>query len=1151
MAKKNRSIALSKSVMASAIAAAASSSKPPVSAGAGPVEPTAATLPNGAPSSKMKDMLQSLMAKSQKMDTLLKSTYWRMIGHNGLTLSDSSSSTASPATSKNGSGATKPTADSAIKYTCEALMDQLSVEKCRKSLLRSGYSRSQLKFVDRLLLERVQVTLAALRKYGWPAYFILLFDEIWIMAHMIQESVIKKAYLSDSHNNNFSDSKNTSSQKVAQSPLVFSMDVGGYFVEPKHGSNNGLEPHRKRSPKNIRTSFFPDGMPKHVTCWLPVQSASTPHNGCLYSLTKCNDRGYMDGDTDPLRPLSSAFGQDYAAVSKICALPVDEGSCLLLSHRLIHWGGPVEDEGDALPLGHDAIAFSFSDPAFEKPFLKNADGLQLGFAPPLDQRLCLAAGQAIANHRRLKLDADIMALCHGIVIKFADAYFEEAYKQRVLGEYQWFERSLRTPIPPSFPRSTPSPTKSAPSPTKSTASEERGFINKLFSAMEKVNKVAPETSPEKTDNGLGIFRDIFKSSSSVPAPVSPTPAVSVAANELPLPAPLAKLKEKPLATPVPPSSKDKKVEKKSDLPIALPAVKEPKKKNELTMFKDELMAFDINGLMSNKSLAELLEHRRILEQELDHVPSVMCSTREERAKHLYSIFFNEDGTQKITGADLKNVVPIVCPDYSAVQRMAQGFYGNAKEFDNQGKMFGSIALDLIQNVPLFDRIPDDYGVIQASAKRVGVRIKDNHLRSIGQAFNIFLREACYTYLLFFRTIIPTIVSHCSSNPSHKESFDLTMHSRRIQQDFQTTLCILVSLLPLGELYAEPIVEVVDALLEAAREMSSPLLLSDACHLLSICVPPKEKWKLWRPKLESNLRDYEKEDLHSTTQQLLRKTVSTCDQAMIDAKKKLPKSFDLEWRTKMDSLSVPKAWEITRVLLSSLSDSTVMYKSNHICRLEINDVSTLIKVTKMIHERSLCIRDRAELFSRLCYNLSYRLHDFEPECTVKIMKQMGTKNRNKATKRNLFVRLLLRECQQEFFKPSPGKQNNPANVTDPDMQRDIATYNKRRIRNVRLALWLVKLQIFSPAIVLTVMLPHLLRDPMNTSDCDVQCAILCLRMTGRALDKGYSSHVDSFMKKLKACFSSPTLPEHLKEDISYLGMKRIHNWRDTDSFSDDY
>lgn len=250
---------------------------------------------------------------------------------------------------------------------------------------------------------------------GWPASFVLMYDEAWAMLRAASAIV----------------------ERASGGRLSCNLDSLAWRVDAAKGEA-GFAPHRDRQPDNAGDFFFEaDDFPKYATLWVALTDA-TPAGGCLYAVPKDADPGYASGDPvvdNTTRGLPMALRRalpSKESLQMIAALPVPAGSAVAFSGRSIHWGSA----GYGLhPPPRIAISFGCSDADFEAPYLKGAGGSLASTAepPPPSVRLALAAAQTLVYHQRFPQDAGMLSLCTEAFNRHADD-FDERYATKVRAE---------------------------------------------------------------------------------------------------------------------------------------------------------------------------------------------------------------------------------------------------------------------------------------------------------------------------------------------------------------------------------------------------------------------------------------------------------------------------------------------------------------------------------------------------------------------------------------------------------------------------------------------------------------------------------------------------------------------------------------------
>jgi ectoine hydroxylase-related dioxygenase (phytanoyl-CoA dioxygenase family) len=300
----------------------------------------------------------------------------------------------------------------------DTCIEPLQAEGHRRGLLQQGYARVD-EVLDSSLIHKLQSGAEALQQAGYPASFLLLFDETWQLARHSQR-ILKAA----THKAN-----------------VFNFDILAWCItNNKSGtstsSSKGFSPHRDRQPANVPDSFHPDGQAKFVTHWIALSQA-TPENSCLYMIPKPQDPGYMQGDIDTHDPLQRAL-YNKESYQYIRSFPRTAGTSLLFTHRIIHWGSAREESSTIPP--RVAISFVASDPDYEKPYLEQysqqptAQGAATSIAPSFHLRLLLVCAQLLIYYQRLHLPRETIQACYQYCKDHEDK-LEASYRQKVFLEY--------------------------------------------------------------------------------------------------------------------------------------------------------------------------------------------------------------------------------------------------------------------------------------------------------------------------------------------------------------------------------------------------------------------------------------------------------------------------------------------------------------------------------------------------------------------------------------------------------------------------------------------------------------------------------------------------------------------------------------------
>ena len=270
---------------------------------------------------------------------------------------------------------TTTTTTSSSSTSTTTILPTIDPEEQRR-LLQEGYFTADLN-VDHLS-SRLAQGIAKLRAAGFPASFILMFDEAWELSAKIDS---KMGPLTGNTNNG---------------------DMLAWDIDPNR-NEVGFSPHRDRQPENIALSFHANGMPKYSTAWVALTDA-TPENSCLYVIPKEFDPGYMTGDLDSIDPLRRCLPNKHG-YQNIRALPVPSGTGIFFSHRILHWGSRGRRK---YPTPRMALSMACSTNDYEPCYFANPSE-QLPF-PSYKVRLGLICGQCICYHERLQFTGKEMKL---------------------------------------------------------------------------------------------------------------------------------------------------------------------------------------------------------------------------------------------------------------------------------------------------------------------------------------------------------------------------------------------------------------------------------------------------------------------------------------------------------------------------------------------------------------------------------------------------------------------------------------------------------------------------------------------------------------------------------------------------------------------
>jgi hypothetical protein len=170
----------------------------------------------------------------------------------------------------------------------------------KRQLREEGYFQLSEVF-GRPEMARLEAGLTALGGAGWPAPFVFLFDEPWLLYARLD------GLLSE-----------------LLGPQYRALAAFFAWVLERSDHSSGWRPHRDHTIRTVGEGGNPDS----VTLWVPITEA-TPENGCIYVVPATRDPNYS-GDLELA---------DATSLQDVRALPAEPGSVLGWSHQLLHWGG--------------------------------------------------------------------------------------------------------------------------------------------------------------------------------------------------------------------------------------------------------------------------------------------------------------------------------------------------------------------------------------------------------------------------------------------------------------------------------------------------------------------------------------------------------------------------------------------------------------------------------------------------------------------------------------------------------------------------------------------------------------------------------------------------------------------------------------------
>jgi phytanoyl-CoA dioxygenase PhyH len=222
---------------------------------------------------------------------------------------------------------------------------------------------------DPLEVARIEEGLSAITGAGWPAPFIFLFDEPWLVYARLDSLL-----------------------RALLGPQYRSLAAFFAWSLEKSDGASGWGPHRDHAVRTVGDSGDPDS----ITLWVPITEA-TPDNGCIHLLPASRDPNYWDH----LEQCGSTTLQD------VRALPAQAGSVLGWSHQLLHWGGRATPNARNRRMSLSAE-------------FQRGEGLPLDMTlenrfPTFAERLALVGKQLIAYKHMQRPSAQLLDLAQQLV----------------------------------------------------------------------------------------------------------------------------------------------------------------------------------------------------------------------------------------------------------------------------------------------------------------------------------------------------------------------------------------------------------------------------------------------------------------------------------------------------------------------------------------------------------------------------------------------------------------------------------------------------------------------------------------------------------------------------------------------------------------
>lgn len=324
----------------------------------------------------------------------------------------------------------------------------IEADRVRQDLIEDGYSKIAQRgaVVSQEIVAQLNAGIVNLVRAGWPATFIIIYDEAWEAIEGMQTMIDAATH--------------------RKNRCIY--DIVAWHVDAESGQA-GFSPHRDRQPedwmprglsRDVRSTFSSkiDGrVAKYNTVWLAVSEASA-ENSCLNFLPQRYDPGYLNGDLPDEDPMLRAFGVGKEVFQQIRSVPLPAGGCTFHTHRIIHWGSAAKAQRpgtERVPVAPRlAISCAFSDADFESPYLKRAEpegqkrkkaSFLVGGGLNLSIRLALAGAQVVnyADRWIEQLPAHVFANCHRLFAAQEEAFLE-TYRAEIKRKMTFLKSQLKT-----------------------------------------------------------------------------------------------------------------------------------------------------------------------------------------------------------------------------------------------------------------------------------------------------------------------------------------------------------------------------------------------------------------------------------------------------------------------------------------------------------------------------------------------------------------------------------------------------------------------------------------------------------------------------------------------------------------------------------
>lgn len=235
------------------------------------------------------------------------------------------------------------------------------VAAMQQQMRHDGYSKLQRKEwdpnpEDGARMAALSAGIGELEASGVPEQFLLVFDEVWDVVNSVSEAL---------------------------GPIYGLKNIMDFFVFNVRPGRSGWNLHRDRPSGQV--GLAADGTPDYTTVWIAISDAS-PETSCIYVLPAHADPEYRSMSGSKYDAQVVAF-----ALQHVRALPVESGTVLAWSHRVLHWGSAAPE---GAPEARRTLTFAMAAPGYEQPLLS----VEPGQRPCFEARLALIAYTLICYH---------------------------------------------------------------------------------------------------------------------------------------------------------------------------------------------------------------------------------------------------------------------------------------------------------------------------------------------------------------------------------------------------------------------------------------------------------------------------------------------------------------------------------------------------------------------------------------------------------------------------------------------------------------------------------------------------------------------------------------------------------------------------------